>query len=49
MHGMSTVQKGEAVFLYLQRIQPFTALPELSSAELPVRNDETVKSLKTQK
>lgn len=44
MSGLCTVQ-GEAVFCTMKEKQPFTALPELSSAELPVRDDESVSNI----
>lgn len=45
MCGHFTVQGGGEVFVHHHRIQPFTALPELSSAELPVREDVTVSNI----
>lgn len=45
--GRFTVQDGEVVFVFVyhQRIQPIAALPELSSAELPAKDDETVSNI----
>lgn len=45
VHGWFTVQGGDVVFVYNQRAQSFMPLPELSSAELPVRDDETVSDI----
>lgn len=42
MCGWFTLQVGEVVGVYNQRAQFFPALPELSSAELPVRDNSTV-------
>lgn len=43
--NMWPVYHGEVVFVSHQKIQAFTALPELSSAELPVKDDETVTNI----
>lgn len=43
----SSTYQGEVVFVFVyhQRIQPIAALPELSSAELPAKDDETVSNI----